>query len=300
MHSANLTSGYQINEVCGKNNLYSHSEEIDNEHVIFVDGKAYNSRGFRVCGAPNQRGSYCARFGHCPFHGNRKQGTIEEYDKTNDNSKEESPLTKLCMNNKETRFKAVWKVEEHERFLKALKLFGHGNWIQIAEYVGTRTASQCQSHAQKYYLRKKKRESKASLKRSIFDVVDENTLSLIEREEHCASKTITENNYAATAMGGAWKGKETEYQLDSVFGLIFFQMETLKMDPKMQLPSTLTAFFIQAAELLKMKFATRAFTRSGFEICSLHEVCPGDILWISSGEDFIFPSLTTNTLQFEN
>eukprot|EP00871_Galdieria_phlegrea_P001765 jgi/Galph1/258/GphlegSOOS_G5007.1 len=69
---------------------------------------------------------------------------------------------------------------------------------------------------------------------------------------------------------------------------------------KMQLPSTLTAFFIQAAELLKMKFATRAFTRSGFEICSLHEVCPGDILWISSGEDFIFPSLTTNTLQFEN
>lgn len=43
-----------------------------------------------------------------------------------------------------------WSPEEHERFLDALAQFPYGPWRVIAEHVGTRTARQAMSHAQKY------------------------------------------------------------------------------------------------------------------------------------------------------
>ncbi|GAB9467975.1 Atp-binding protein [Globisporangium polare] len=43
-----------------------------------------------------------------------------------------------------------WSPEEHERFLEALAQFPYGPWRVIAEHVGTRTARQAMSHAQKY------------------------------------------------------------------------------------------------------------------------------------------------------
>ncbi|EME28446.1 myb family transcription factor [Galdieria sulphuraria] len=94
-------------------------------------------------------------------------------------------LTESCnlLQNNERKFKNAWKLDEHHRFLVALKKFGHGNWRQIADYVETRSASQCQSHAQKYYLRKRKLASNANLKRSIFDLIDEDTLSVELGEE---------------------------------------------------------------------------------------------------------------------
>ena len=43
-----------------------------------------------------------------------------------------------------------WTDEEHKRFLEAEKLYGK-DWKLIENYIGTRTAAQTRSHAQKYY-----------------------------------------------------------------------------------------------------------------------------------------------------
>ncbi|KAF1332703.1 Myb-like dna-binding protein, partial [Globisporangium splendens] len=45
---------------------------------------------------------------------------------------------------------APWTDDEHARFLAGLELFPSGPWKSIANCVGTRTARQTMSHAQKY------------------------------------------------------------------------------------------------------------------------------------------------------
>mmetsp|Transcript_7325 Transcript_7325/g.13072 ORF Transcript_7325/g.13072 Transcript_7325/m.13072 type:complete len:402 (+) Transcript_7325:305-1510(+) len=46
-----------------------------------------------------------------------------------------------------------WSQAEHERFLSACRMFGARKYIQIAEYVGTRSAKQVRTHSQKYEIR---------------------------------------------------------------------------------------------------------------------------------------------------
>lgn len=43
-----------------------------------------------------------------------------------------------------------WTDDEHERFLKGLQLYGR-SWKKVKKYVGTRSATQVRSHAQKYF-----------------------------------------------------------------------------------------------------------------------------------------------------
>jgi len=52
-----------------------------------------------------------------------------------------------------------WTTKEHEMFLEGLKKYNGNKPKLIAKMIGTRTAAQVRSHAQKYFLRQKKEES---------------------------------------------------------------------------------------------------------------------------------------------
>lgn len=52
-----------------------------------------------------------------------------------------------------------WSEDEHQKFLEAVEKFGIKNSKSIAEHVGSRTATQVRTHAQKYYKKRSKERS---------------------------------------------------------------------------------------------------------------------------------------------
>lgn len=56
-----------------------------------------------------------------------------------------------------------WTPEEHARFLEGLELFGQKDIKAISRHVGTRSATQVRTHAQKYYLRIERERAKAEV-----------------------------------------------------------------------------------------------------------------------------------------
>ncbi|KAL1318202.1 protein REVEILLE 7 isoform X2 [Arachis ipaensis] len=105
-----------------------------------------------------------------------KSGTASDFH-SNDGSQSQSPDISSVGNNHApkvrkpytiTKQREKWTEEEHEKFLEALKLYGRG-WRQIEEHIGTKTAVQIRSHAQKFFS-KVVRESDGSAESSIHPI----------------------------------------------------------------------------------------------------------------------------------
>ncbi|KAG6616690.1 myb domain-contaning protein [Phytophthora cinnamomi] len=58
------------------------------------------------------------------------------------------------------RSRQLWTTAEHDRFLEALELYPSGPWKVIADHIGTRTARQAMTHAQKYREKIERRKQK--------------------------------------------------------------------------------------------------------------------------------------------
>ncbi len=197
------------------NNSNSQTRSVASTDIVFVDGQAFNGRGFRVCGVANQRGTLCGRIGSCPFHAGKppgapSSGRVPKRRRTNPTSETGAasipttvlppappstiPLAGISQQAPSTgpqstatalphgvrrmnapptkgRFKRSWTPAEHRQFLASMKKFGKGKWKEIAREVKTRTANQCQSHAQKYFLRQAKSDAERK-KKSIHDLTE--------------------------------------------------------------------------------------------------------------------------------
>eukprot|EP00287_Rhodomonas_sp_CCMP768_P025247 CAMPEP_0202852942 /NCGR_PEP_ID=MMETSP1389-20130828/90227_1 /ASSEMBLY_ACC=CAM_ASM_000865 /TAXON_ID=302021 /ORGANISM="Rhodomonas sp., Strain CCMP768" /LENGTH=409 /DNA_ID=CAMNT_0049531477 /DNA_START=181 /DNA_END=1412 /DNA_ORIENTATION=+ len=94
-----------------------------------------------------------------------------------------------------------WTDDEHERFLDALEKFGHKDVKAIANYVGTRNATQVRSHAQKYFM-KLAREGKLSDDHNEQDAVGEG--SSASGGENPGAQSACEE-YKPTSKVDAWR-----------------------------------------------------------------------------------------------
>lgn len=67
-----------------------------------------------------------------------------------------------------TKQRERWTEEEHQKFMDALKLYGRA-WRRIEEHVGTKTAVQIRSHAQKFFS-KLEREASSGVSTELSDI----------------------------------------------------------------------------------------------------------------------------------
>lgn len=156
---------------------------VASSDIVFANGQAFNGRGYRVCGVANQRGTLCGRIGTCPFHSGQPRVAkrrrpepvmeVKQEPATDEDARKELPecVRRMDTPPQKSRFKRSWTPPEHRLFLQSMKKHGKGKWKEIARDVRTRTANQCQSHAQKYFLRQAKSGSERK-KKSIHDLTD--------------------------------------------------------------------------------------------------------------------------------
>lgn len=166
--------------------------------VVVANGVTFNGRGYKVCGVRNKRGMLCGRIGTCPFHARSDPAPASscagvEADAAVASTEAAATVAGLVGGPSAAsagllqaaaaaaelpvappakgRFKRTWTKDEHSRFLIALEKHGRGKWKEIASDVGTRSGSQCQSHACKYFKRQAKDKSDRK-KHSIHDITE--------------------------------------------------------------------------------------------------------------------------------
>ena len=114
-----------------------------------------------------------------------------------------------------------WTSEEHRRFLEAMKAYGN-SWDLVKEYIGTRTAAQIRSHAQKYYCGMRKREIKKvkgdpKVQRAVFVVTKEylNTCGMgYRRRIDAGSSTTTNKEKSPTNQASSHQSSSSSGQLE--------------------------------------------------------------------------------------
>ncbi|CAN8068832.1 unnamed protein product [Agarophyton chilense] len=205
-----------------------------------------------------------------------------------------------------------------------MRRHGKGKWKEIAADVGSRTANQCQSHAQKYFLRLAKSDAERK-KKSIHDIHDsiedpkpipanhpsppsqrkpapiapaslvpQCPVPLALRPTPIAPATF---NYAAllphllaAPLSDASRAAIIAPPPAPRVRVTVHINGHAKGGMTLLVPDTLPQFFHTAASKLRSQLAfSRIFTRSGGEITSVDELCQDDMLWLSAGNDFLTP-----------
>lgn len=153
---------------------------LSEDSSVEIDGIHYNNRGYEICGQLNQHSKPCQRIGSCPFHKKLNENT--ENTETIEGTDSKANIKKLHKKDppiKRGPYKKGWTKEEHILFLNGLQIHGKGAWKEISMIVRTRTPTQIQSHAQKYFLRQKQQVKN---KRSIHDISLDDLTSDVQPE----------------------------------------------------------------------------------------------------------------------
>lgn len=108
-----------------------------------------------------------------------------------------------------------WSQEEHEKFLDALAQFPYGPWRVIADHIGTRTARQAMSHAQKYRQKITRRKRDAA-KHNVANVVQRAERHLKEPSEAAAVEQQVPVPTAKPAVDPVGPPAATRYELPSL------------------------------------------------------------------------------------
>lgn len=90
--------------------------------------------------------------------------------------------------------RGIWSLDEHDRFLRAMKLYPKGPWKAIADHIATRSVRQVQTHAQKYQEKVSRRlrglrKSKKKLVRPEHRI-DDDTMELCKLVDSAAEKLV--------------------------------------------------------------------------------------------------------------
>lgn len=80
-----------------------------------------------------------------------------------------------------------WTEEEHQRFLKALELYGN-TWKKVEAYIGTRSTAQIRSHAQKHF-RRLRTQAFAEMKKN--DQLENNVFIVVREYRNNTYNSIT-------------------------------------------------------------------------------------------------------------
>jgi SHAQKYF class myb-like DNA-binding protein len=129
------------------------------------------------------------------------------------------PINPMTSSNPSREVRGVWSTSEHERFLEALAMYPQGPWPLITAHIGTRSAKQVQTHAQKYQhklmrhqrgLRKWKTKSKRPEHR-----VDTTTADQLMNTRRCISRPSQRVYGTAKPTSTGSEGAASDYSGDS-------------------------------------------------------------------------------------